>query len=448
MTSPASGTRAAAGSRLPVPTHRALGLLGAGLILALLAGAAPALGRVLVGWNLLVLALLLVDLWRAPRPSSIRAARHLPSPMHLGVEETVTLTLEGPPQLSGVVRDTPPSALVSRGHQQPIPAGSRRRSLTYRVRADTSGSFAFGALHLRVHGPLGLMQRQIAVPLSATGEARPDVRALSAEALHLTRAHAAESRRRRLTQAPGQTFHSLREYRPGEDARGIDWKATARRAEPIVRVRRPEQHQPILLLVDCGRHMAGRTGERRRLDVAVEAALRVAAASLSAGDRVGLVAYAGGLLAHVPPRGGPAHLKPLSDALVGLEARFEESDHGRAIQTALSRNHRRALLVFFTDLLDAASAQPLVEHIRRIGHRHLPLIATLQDASLRALAHGIPDGPDAAYQRHAAGRMSRELDETLQQVRRSGAHVVHAPPESFGIGSVNAYLDLKARGAL
>src|SRR5690606_23427694 len=84
VTSPASGTRAAAGSRLPVPTHRALGLLGAGLILALLAGAAPALGRVLVGWNLLVLALLLVDLWRAPRPSSIRAARHLPSPMHLG----------------------------------------------------------------------------------------------------------------------------------------------------------------------------------------------------------------------------------------------------------------------------------------------------------------------------------------------------------------------------
>src|SRR5690606_11335904 len=142
VTSPASGTRAAAGSRLPVPTHRSLGLLGAGLILALLAGAAPALGRVLVGWNLLVLALLLVDLWRAPRPSSIRAARHLPSPMHLGVEETVTLTLEGPPQLSGVVRDTPPSALVSRGHQQPIPAGSRRRSLTYRVRADTSGSSA------------------------------------------------------------------------------------------------------------------------------------------------------------------------------------------------------------------------------------------------------------------------------------------------------------------
>ena len=48
----------------------------------------------------------------------------------------------------------------------------------------------------------------------------------------------------------GLTFEELRDYRPGDDIRSIDWRATARLRKPHVRVYSEERERPVLLVVD------------------------------------------------------------------------------------------------------------------------------------------------------------------------------------------------------
>ena len=68
---------------------------------------------------------------------------------------------------------------------------------------------------------------------------------------------------------PGTEFDSLREYVIGDDVRSIDWRATARRADVVVRTWRPERDRRVLIVLDTvpdvGRPRAGRArGSTRR----------------------------------------------------------------------------------------------------------------------------------------------------------------------------------------
>ena len=434
--------------RLPLPTPRALQLLALGLAPAMLAGAMPWLLGWLLAFDLLVVVACGLDLVLARRRRLPAVKREAPARLTVGTRESIQLVLHGEAPCKGTLRDAPDPRLESDGHLQhfEIPRGGT--ALSMRLLATTRGRFRLGPLHLRVQGPLGLVQRRAEVADTLELEAWPDLGALSRDALALVHGSRGEARRRALRPEDGREFHSLRTYRPGEDARGIDWKATARRDVPVVRVLRPEQHQPVLLLLDCGRHMSGLSGGRRRLDLAVEAALKLAAAGLAAGDRVGLLCYDDRIRVHLPPRGGREHLRSLAGALLHLEAGYAESDPGLALQTALRDLQRRALVVVFTDLVDAESARPILDHLARLRPRHLPLLATLEDVPLTRRASEVPRDVAGAYERHAAQRLDEGLRRALGQLRLQGARVVHEPPERFGPGSVNAYLELKARGAI
>ena len=79
-------------------------------------------------------------------------------------------------------------------------------------------------------------------------------------------------------------------YVAGDDVRSIDWRATARRSEVVVRTWRPERDRRLLLVVDTSRTSAGRVGDVPRLDAALDAALLLTALAVRAGDRVDLLA--------------------------------------------------------------------------------------------------------------------------------------------------------------
>jgi uncharacterized protein (DUF58 family) len=306
----------------------------------------------------------------------------------------------------------------------------------------------FGDIHLRLLGPLGLCARQIRVPAERVVKVYPDLSALTQEALALARASDAPAERVQRRQGEGREFESLREYRNGDDYRTIDWKASARRARTMVRVYQPERNQPVLLMLDCGRHMAGKVDGRRKLDHAVDAALRLAKVSLDAGDLVGVLAFASDVRAYLPPRKGRDHLRLLTEALYRAEAALEESDYGRAYDFAFARSSRRSLVVLFTDLVDPDASGTLVARTLMLRPRHLPLVASLQDEELQATATRVPHEPMETYTRQAAVRLEDEYRRTAVTLRDSGVLVVRAPARSFSAAAINTYLHVKSRGLL
>jgi uncharacterized protein (DUF58 family) len=89
----------------------------------------------------------------------------------------------------------------------------------------------------------------------------------------------------------GTEFDSLREYVRGDDVRSIDWRATARRQDVVVRTWRPERDRRVVIVIDSGRTAAAASRTRLRLDTAFESSLLLAALASRAGDRVDLVVY-------------------------------------------------------------------------------------------------------------------------------------------------------------
>ena len=118
----------------------------------------------------------------------------------------------------------------------------------------------------------------------------------------------------------GTEFDALREYVDGDDVRSIDWRATARRQQVVVRTWRPERDRRVLLVLDTSRTSAARVGDEPRLDAAIDAALLLAALASRAGDRVDLLAVDRRVRARVTGRAGKRPAAALVDALAPLEA--------------------------------------------------------------------------------------------------------------------------------
>ena len=89
----------------------------------------------------------------------------------------------------------------------------------------------------------------------------------------------------------GLTFEELRDYRPGDDIRTMDWKATARLRKPHVRVYSEERERPVLLVVDQRTTMFFGSQRTTKATAATELAALAAWRSLDSGDRVGALIF-------------------------------------------------------------------------------------------------------------------------------------------------------------
>lgn len=435
----------------PVPTVRALWIAAVSLVPAVIAVLSPAIAPALLAFDLGLLVVVLVDFFLAPRAGALQLRRLVEPVLSAGRHNPVTLELSLTPGARGPVRGevrdwVTPGPAVS-GHRQRFEVLTTSL-VEWKLTPATRGDLTFGPVTLRLEGPLGLCARQVRVDLPGATKVFPDLSVLSRDALTLARAEDQASRRVVRVRSEGREFESLREYRPGDDRRTIDWKATARRGKPFVRQHQPERNQQVVLLLDCGRHMAGEVEGRRKLDHAVDAALRLAKVALDQGDLVGVMAFGRDVKRWLPPRKGAEQLRAIAQALYRVEASLEESNYGAAIDQAFARGARRSLVIVLTDLLDQDAANALVARTRRLVPRHLPMIVSLQDADVHRVATALPETKDEAYARVVAARVERDGAATAARLRETGAHVVRGSPAVFASAGVHAYLDIKQRGLL
>ena len=102
----------------------------------------------------------------------------------------------------------------------------------------------------------------------------------------------------------GLEFLDVTAWRPGDDTRHVDWRQTARRAQPMLRRYRDERASDWLLCVDGSASMSS----GRKWEMAATLAAAQAFAMLDAGHRVGLAVFADRVRAFVPAgRGGTAY---------------------------------------------------------------------------------------------------------------------------------------------
>jgi uncharacterized protein (DUF58 family) len=98
-------------------------------------------------------------------------------------------------------------------------------------------------------------------------------------------------RRRSRLRGRGLDFEELRNYRPGDDIRTMDWRVTNRTGRPHVRVYTEERDRPVILVVDQRLGMFFGSRNKMKSVVGAELAALSAWRVLSQGDRVGAILF-------------------------------------------------------------------------------------------------------------------------------------------------------------
>ncbi|GIG29883.1 DUF58 domain-containing protein [Cellulomonas marina] len=429
-----------------VVTGRAVALAGVGALAVLVL---PATVTVLA-WALVVVLACGLDVALAASPRRVAVRRDVPGSVRLTQAATCTLTVTnvGPRRLRGLVRDAwqPSAGAQPDRHRLDLPPGDGARLRTPLL-PTRRGDRRADLVTVRTLGPLGLAGRQASLDVPARLRVLPEFASRRHLPSRLARLRELDGRSAVQVRGAGTEFDSLREYVPGDDVRSVDWRATARRADVVVRTWRPERDRRVLLVLDTSRTSAGRVGDAPRLDASIEAALLLSALAARAGDRVELVAFDRRVRTRVVGASGPRLLPAMADALAGVEPALVETDWPGAVAQVRERLSRRALVVLLSALEPSAVEQGLLGVVGPLAQRHQVVLASVQDPEAETLRQGRADVSEV-FDAAAAERAGLERAAVAVRLRQRGVEVVDALPDDLAPALADTYLRLKAAGRL
>lgn len=249
----------------------------------------------------------------------------------------------------------------------------------------------------------------------------------------------------KLRAGSGSELLFLRDYRPGDSLRAIDWKATARSGRHVVRVFTEEQHLNVVFVVDAGRTSTIQAGALDRYHHYVNICARLAEQAITHNDLIGLVVFADQPLISLPPaRGNPALVK-LRHALAQTQPMLRESNPLAAASEIQRWLRHRSLVVLLTDLDTSDVSSQIVNTVKLLSPKHLPLIATLEEPQLGALAEKPAKHIMDPYNSLAAMEMTHLIRSTVLRLQRLGACVVRDKAEQLDDSVLRFYEQLRRR---
>jgi uncharacterized protein (DUF58 family) len=443
---------------IPSSTLIAL-LIGGGLVATLVAviipgqaGLAAAIGLTII-WYVICLLLAIVDASRVTNRRVQVSREHL-GKLSIGRDNPVKLIVQSAagqknlPPSSYQIRDFSPANLPGTPPliTAQIPANSRQEH-TYTVHPQQRGEYDWQGIQVRQLSPWRLAWQQWRVDAAQPVAVYPDLVGLRALSIRLA-LQASGTMRQTRKLGTGTEFTEMREYAVGDDPRFIDWKATARRNRPLVRVLEPEQEQTVIILLDRGRLMTANIQGLQRFDLGLNATLSLALAATQRGDKVGVGVFDRTLHTWLPPQRGQTHMANMIDRLSRIQPELLEPDYLGAVTTVMSQQNRRALVVIITDIIDEIASAELLTALGRLTPRYLPFCVTLRDPQIDILAHHLAaDVPDA-YNQAVAIDLLHQRQLAFAKLRQRGVLVLDAPATNISNQLVERYLHIKQQGRL
>ena len=408
---------------------------------------------------LLLLTAIVVDVALAASTRRLHFSRLGDTAARLGEPVDVRLVIEQPGtrRFRGQLRDAwPPSTRAEpRTHSVDIAAGQRLQVVT-QLRPVRRGDHDAALVTARSVGPLGLAGRQTSHRVPWRIRILPPFLSRKHLPSRLAKLRELDGMIPVLIRGQGTEFDSLREYVDGDDVRSIDWRATARRADVVVRTWRPERDRRVVIVLDTGRTSAGRVGVDPtagdpsgwpRLDWSMDAALLLSALASRAGDHVDFIAHDRVPRAGVYNASRTELLAQLVDAMAPLQPSLVESNAPAMVATVRRRIRQRALVVLMTDLNASALDEGLMGVLPQLSTKHHVLIASVADPRVERLAAGRADAAQV-YDAAAAERARNDRGHIATRLRHMGVDVVDAGPEELAPALADRYLAMKASGKL
>ncbi len=249
----------------------------------------------------------------------------------------------------------------------------------------------------------------------------------------------------------GLEFSEVRDYRPGDDIRTIDWNVTARMGAPFVKRYVEERELTVLFLVDHSSSEVFGTRVRTKAELAAEVCAALAMTAVKSNDRVGIALFTDRVERFVPPQKGKTHVRRVIRELLSFEPAGVGTDLHAALDFVNRVQRRRAVLFLVSDFVAPPSVYRAALRVAARRHdaiaiqlvdpreRELPDVGlvTLREAETGRWMFADTSAPGVreAFRRRAHA-VDRELAGTLRQ---DGVELIRLETDKSWVGPLLAF---------
>ncbi|MFO7710409.1 MAG: DUF58 domain-containing protein [Candidatus Woesearchaeota archaeon] len=156
---------------------------------------------------------------------------------------------------------------------------------------------------------------------------------------------------RSIQQKSGAEFDHFRPYQDGDDARYIDWIASGRAQQPLVRVYSENISLNVLIMLDVSESMFFGTGDKGKIEYAIELALNMAFGVLNYGDQVAVIASNDKVVHYTPFISGIEQFETVRQILLDTKDYGGNFDLKDAINLIVEQYKETHILIMISDFI-------------------------------------------------------------------------------------------------
>jgi uncharacterized protein (DUF58 family) len=329
-----------------------------------------------------------------------------------------------------------------------ISAGGSHQ-LSYSVKPLHRGNYEFGRTLAYVYSPVRLLSRRFVVENETTIPVYPGFIQMQKYQMMVISNRLVDAGIKPIRKVGHHSeFDQIRHYISGDDYRLINWKATARKAEPMVNQFIEEKSQPVYSLIDMGRNMQSPFHGMTLLDYAINTSLIISNIALLKSDKAGLVTFSKNIDSLLPATNQAIQMNRIMELLYKAQTRFDEPNYELLYGTLCRKITQRSLLLLFTNFESPVSLQKQLKYLAGLAKDHLLLVIFFKNTELYRLTHLEPKNTREVYIQTIAEKLI--FDKTLieKELHRYGILTLLTEPQNLTPQIINEYLKVKARGML
>jgi uncharacterized protein (DUF58 family) len=149
----------------------------------------------------------------------------------------------------------------------------------------------------------------------------------------------------------GLDFEGYRKYFLEDDSKDIDWRASLRSPDLLVKIMNEERNLRVFFLFDVSDSMLFSSVDKLKCEYAAETIASLCFAILRAGDSAGMVMFSDRIVSMLPPKAGTAHYYEIIKSLSNPELYGGKFDFTKVLKFLNSYLPRNSVVIVVSDFI-------------------------------------------------------------------------------------------------
>lgn len=322
-----------------------------------------------------------------------------------------------------------------------LPPGSTAE-FSYIITSPVRGEYEIGPIYLAFQDRAGLFIKELELPSHQEIVFYPRYESVRRmEYIKKTRGSLLTGEHRVSERGQGYDFSRLREYLPTDDIRLVDWKASARMQDLIVREYQKEKNIRLYLLLDSSYSMGHGKREMTKLDYMIRATTFLAYMANRAGDNFGILVYSDRPSTFIPAKSGDSHFFRVINEI--SRVRHKGTANLPAAMKELARRETRTTVPFILSDLEG-NLGSIKEGMRiAVAHHFRPKVIAPVTPYFEVKRKS--EEEEEAFREIALEEYLDRRERVKRELAKYRVDVIDIGPEEIIAGALEAYFSSKAR---